>query len=198
MLTKVCMACINFLKLLCFLHYLLMMWSHIFTGCSQGGKVTFWNMLCTFNGIFQRHSSAYFSGSGSKKLQCVILNLFLNSVVPSQTAGFKAQNPPQLTTCICTILLHPVLYKLFVSCRYHVLHITEILWLPLWVYSRRTVVGFTTARAQSLGANTNGGWKWYIYFLVHFDYTFWKLLFLLKSDVPYKFVVLYENHSLEK
>ena len=25
------------------------LWSHIFTGCSQGGKVTFGNMLCTFN-----------------------------------------------------------------------------------------------------------------------------------------------------
>ena len=26
----------------------IMVWSHIFTGCSQGGKVTFRNMLCTF------------------------------------------------------------------------------------------------------------------------------------------------------
>ena len=30
----------NYLKLLCFLHYPLTVWSHIFTECSQGGKVT--------------------------------------------------------------------------------------------------------------------------------------------------------------
>ena len=43
MLTKVCRARINYLKLWCFLYYPLMVWSHIFTGCSQGGKVTFGN-----------------------------------------------------------------------------------------------------------------------------------------------------------
>ena len=31
----------------CFLHYPLMVLSHIFTGCSQGGKVTFGDTLCT-------------------------------------------------------------------------------------------------------------------------------------------------------
>ena len=41
MLTKVCKARMNYLKLLCFLHYPLTVWSHISTGCSQGGKVTF-------------------------------------------------------------------------------------------------------------------------------------------------------------
>ena len=32
---------------LCFLHYPLTVRSHIFTGCSQGGKVTFGNTLCS-------------------------------------------------------------------------------------------------------------------------------------------------------
>ena len=49
MVTKVCRAPINYLKLLCFLLYPLMVWSHIFIGCSQGGKVTFENTLWTFN-----------------------------------------------------------------------------------------------------------------------------------------------------
>ena len=49
MLTKVCKACINYFNLSFFLHYPLAVWSHIFTGCSQGGKVTFGNMLYTFN-----------------------------------------------------------------------------------------------------------------------------------------------------
>ena len=49
MLTKVCRVCINYLKLLYFLNYPLMVWSHIFTGCSQGEKVTFGNTLWTFN-----------------------------------------------------------------------------------------------------------------------------------------------------
>ena len=40
---------LNYLKLSCFLHYPLTVWSHIFTGCCQGGKVTFGNKLCTFN-----------------------------------------------------------------------------------------------------------------------------------------------------
>ena len=31
-----------------FLHYLLTVWSHIFTGCSQGGKLTFGNISCPF------------------------------------------------------------------------------------------------------------------------------------------------------
>ena len=48
MLTKVCRARIIYLKLSCFLHYPLTVWSHLFTGCSQGGKVTFGNTLCTF------------------------------------------------------------------------------------------------------------------------------------------------------
>ena len=48
MLPKVCKARINSLKLLCFLHYLLTVRSYIFTRCSQGGKVTFGNTLCTF------------------------------------------------------------------------------------------------------------------------------------------------------
>ena len=48
MLTKVCRARINYLKLLSFLRYLLTVWSHIFTQCSQGGKVTLGNTLCTF------------------------------------------------------------------------------------------------------------------------------------------------------
>ena len=39
---------LTYLKLSCFLHSPLAVWSHIFTGCSQGGKVTFGNMLCTF------------------------------------------------------------------------------------------------------------------------------------------------------
>ena len=49
MLTKVCRARRNYLKLSCFLHYPLTAWNHIFTGCSQGGKVTFENTWCTFN-----------------------------------------------------------------------------------------------------------------------------------------------------
>ena len=49
MLTKVCRARINYLNLSCFLHYPHTVWSHIFTGCSHGGKVTFGNTLCTFN-----------------------------------------------------------------------------------------------------------------------------------------------------
>ena len=52
MLTKVCKAHINYLKRSCFLHYLLMVWSHIFPGCSQGGKVTVSNTLCTFKATF--------------------------------------------------------------------------------------------------------------------------------------------------
>ena len=49
MLTKVCRARRNYLKLSCFLHYPLTACSHILIGCSHGGKVTFGNMLCTFN-----------------------------------------------------------------------------------------------------------------------------------------------------
>ena len=45
---KVCGARINYLKLSCFLHYSLTVWCHIFTVCSQGGKVTFGNTSCTF------------------------------------------------------------------------------------------------------------------------------------------------------
>ena len=45
-LTKVCRARRNYFKLSCFLHYPLTVWSHIFTGCSQGEKATFGNMLC--------------------------------------------------------------------------------------------------------------------------------------------------------
>ena len=48
MLTKVCKVCKNCLKLSRFLHYPLTVWSHIFTGCNQGGKVTFGNTLYTF------------------------------------------------------------------------------------------------------------------------------------------------------
>ena len=55
MLPKVCKALINYLKHLCFLHYPLSVWSHIFTGCSQGGKVTFGNTLCTFKTRTHRH-----------------------------------------------------------------------------------------------------------------------------------------------
>ena len=51
MLTKVCRARINYLKLLCFLHYLLTVWRHIFIGCSQGGNVTFGNTWCTVKRI---------------------------------------------------------------------------------------------------------------------------------------------------
>ena len=45
LLTKVCEARINYLKLSCFLHYPLTVWSHISTGCSQGGKVTLGNYV---------------------------------------------------------------------------------------------------------------------------------------------------------
>ena len=57
MLTKVCESCINYLKLLCFLYYplILIVWSHIFTGCSQGGKVTFRNTL-TVMYLTRRHT----------------------------------------------------------------------------------------------------------------------------------------------
>ena len=56
MLAKVYRDRINYLKLLCFLHYPLTVWSHIFTGCSQGGKVIFGNTLCSFN-IFRQVST---------------------------------------------------------------------------------------------------------------------------------------------
>ena len=49
MLIKFCRACINYSKLSCFLHYPLTVLSHIFTGCSQGGKETFGTALCPFN-----------------------------------------------------------------------------------------------------------------------------------------------------
>ena len=39
MFTKVCLACINYLEISLFVHYPLTVWSHIFTGSSQGGKV---------------------------------------------------------------------------------------------------------------------------------------------------------------
>ena len=45
MLSNVCRACINCLKLSCFLHFPLTVWSHIFTGCSQEWKVTLGNTL---------------------------------------------------------------------------------------------------------------------------------------------------------
>ena len=45
---KVCASRINYLEISWFLHYPLNVWSHIFTGCSQGGKVTFGNTLSTF------------------------------------------------------------------------------------------------------------------------------------------------------
>ena len=48
MFTKVWAAHINYLKLSCFLLYPLTVWRHMFTGCSQGGKVTFGNTLYTF------------------------------------------------------------------------------------------------------------------------------------------------------
>ena len=47
-LWNVVRAPVNYLKLSCFLHYPLTVWSHTFTGCSQGGKVTFGNTLYTF------------------------------------------------------------------------------------------------------------------------------------------------------
>ena len=52
MFTKVCVAHINHLEISWFLHYLFAVWSHIFTGCSQWGKVTFLilrNVSCAFN-----------------------------------------------------------------------------------------------------------------------------------------------------
>ena len=52
--TKVCVGRINYLKLLCFLLYPLTVWRHIFIGCSQGGKVTFGNILCPVNNIDSR------------------------------------------------------------------------------------------------------------------------------------------------
>ena len=45
---KVCAGRITYLKLSCFLHYRLTVWRHIFAGCSQGRKLTFGNILCTF------------------------------------------------------------------------------------------------------------------------------------------------------
>ena len=42
---KVCAAHINYLEISWFLHYPLTVWSHIFPGCNQGGKVTFGNTL---------------------------------------------------------------------------------------------------------------------------------------------------------
>ena len=48
MLMKDCKAHINYLKLSYFLHSSLMVWSHIFRGCSQGGKLTYGTTLCTF------------------------------------------------------------------------------------------------------------------------------------------------------
>ena len=45
MLTKMCSTLINYLNLLCFLHFPFTVWSHIFTGCSQRGKVTFGNTI---------------------------------------------------------------------------------------------------------------------------------------------------------
>ena len=53
MFTKVCAAHVNYLKLSCFLLYPLTVWCHIFTGCSQGGRVTFGNTLCTFNRLLR-------------------------------------------------------------------------------------------------------------------------------------------------
>ena len=61
MLTKVCRARINYLKLSCFLHYPLTVWSHIFTRCSQGGKVTFRNTLCIFKGSVLFSTSLVYS-----------------------------------------------------------------------------------------------------------------------------------------
>ena len=49
MLTNVCQAHINYLKLSCFLQYPLALGCHVFTGCSQVEKVTFGNALYTFN-----------------------------------------------------------------------------------------------------------------------------------------------------
>ena len=51
MFTKLWRAPINYLKLSCFLLYPLTVWHHICTGCSQGGKITFGNTLCTFKGV---------------------------------------------------------------------------------------------------------------------------------------------------
>ena len=48
----VCKARINYLKLSFFLRYPLMVWSHIITWCSQGGKLSFANTLCTFKLLF--------------------------------------------------------------------------------------------------------------------------------------------------
>ena len=47
--TKVCAARINYLGICWFLHYPLSVWSHIFTECSQGGKLTSGNISCPFN-----------------------------------------------------------------------------------------------------------------------------------------------------
>ena len=46
---KVCAAHINYLENSWFLHYPLTVWGHVFTGCSQGGKLTFENIWCPFN-----------------------------------------------------------------------------------------------------------------------------------------------------
>ena len=48
--TKVCAGRINYLELSCLFHYPLTVWRHIFTRCSQRGKLTFGNILCTFKG----------------------------------------------------------------------------------------------------------------------------------------------------
>ena len=51
MFTKVCAAHINYLEISWFLHYPLTVWSHVCTGCIQGGNVTFYilgNISCTF------------------------------------------------------------------------------------------------------------------------------------------------------
>ena len=67
MLTKVCRVPINYLKLLCFLHFPLTVWSHNFTGCSQGGKVTFGNTLCTFK---DQTLSLWLSGNNEEEPDC--------------------------------------------------------------------------------------------------------------------------------
>ena len=57
-----------------------MVWSHIFTGCSQGGKVTFGNMLCTFRFSFRDHHHSLTFSQGCV-LALVVRTVYVCQVV---------------------------------------------------------------------------------------------------------------------
>ena len=94
MLTKVCRARINYIKLSCFLHYPHMVWSHIFTGCSQGGKVIFGNTLCTFKPPSHTKSEISLDSSANSDPAIVTVSYYWHPLPPIDLPPKIRKSPP--------------------------------------------------------------------------------------------------------